>query len=182
MHAVIKAKRRVQEGMLTGEYKISLPSGEMYGFRAEANGYAAVNQNLDVKKVKQYEEIKKDLKLVPLEVGQTVRLNNLFFDFNKSVLKSESFAELDRLVALLSATPTMEVLIAGHTDNVGNDASNKNLSEARAKAVKNYLISKNIEAKRLKTTGFGKAKPLTSNDSEEGRSQNRRVEFTILKQ
>jgi outer membrane protein OmpA-like peptidoglycan-associated protein len=166
----------------TGEYKISLPSGEMYGFRAEANGYAAVNQNLDVKKVKQYEEIKKDLKLVPLEVGQTVRLNNLFFDFNKSVLKSESFAELDRLVALLSATPTMEVLIAGHTDNVGNDASNKNLSEARAKAVKNYLISKNIEAKRLKTTGFGKAKPLTSNDSEEGRSQNRRVEFTILKQ
>jgi len=165
-----------------GEYKISLPAGELYGFRAEANGYAAISQNLDVKKVKEYEEIKKDLKLVPLEVGQTVRLNNLFFDFNKSVLKSESFAELDRLVALLQATPTMEVMISGHSDNVGNDAMNKKLSVDRANAVRAYLISKDISAKRLKTIGYGKTKPLTTNDTEEGRALNRRVEFTILKQ
>ncbi len=167
---------------ITGEYKISLPAGALYGFRAEAKGYVAVNENLDVKRVNEYKEIDRDLKLLTFQVGQTVRLNNLFFDFNKSVLKSESFAELDRLVELLRTTPKMEVEIAGHTDNVGNDAGNKKLSNDRAKAVRDYLISKSIEAKRLKTIGFGKSKPIASNESEEGRQQNRRVEFTILKQ
>ncbi|MDP4237670.1 MAG: OmpA family protein, partial [Bacteroidota bacterium] len=167
---------------VTGQYKISLPSGALYGFRAEANGYLAVNENLDVKKLDAYAEIKRDLKLVPAEVGQTVRLNNLFFDFNKSELKSESFAELDRLVELLKASPKMEVEIVGHTDNVGNDATNKKLSNDRAIAVRNYLVSKSIAAKRLKTIGYGSSKPLASNETEEGRQQNRRVEFTILKE
>ncbi|MDP4220806.1 MAG: OmpA family protein, partial [Bacteroidota bacterium] len=162
---------------VTGQYKISLPSGALYGFRAEANGYLAVNENLDVKKLDAYAEIKRDLKLVPAEVGQTVRLNNLFFDFNKSELKSESFAELDRLVELLKASPKMEVEIVGHTDNVGNDATNKKLSNDRAIAVRNYLVSKAIAAKRLKTIGYGSSKPLASNETEEGRQQNRRVEF-----
>jgi OOP family OmpA-OmpF porin len=166
----------------TGEYKISLPSGEHYGFRAEASKYIAVNQNLDLKKIKKYEEIKKDLKLVTLKVGETVRLNNLFFDFNKSVLKSESFAELDRVVVLLKESPLMEVEIAGHTDNVGNDASNQKLSADRARAVKEYLVGKSIDGGRLKTVGYGKSKPIASNDTEDGRAQNRRVEFTILKQ
>jgi OOP family OmpA-OmpF porin len=167
---------------VTGEYKISLPSGEHYGFRAESNGYVAVSQNLDIKKIKQYTEIKRDLKLVPMEVGQTVRLNNLFFDFNKSTIQSSSFAELDRLVELLKASPKMEVEISGHTDNVGNDATNKKLSNDRAKAVRDYLVSKSISSGRLKTIGYGKSKPLASNDTEEGRAQNRRVEFTILKE
>ena len=166
----------------TGEYKISLPAGALYGFRAEAKGYVAVNENLNLKKITEYSEIKRDLKLVPFEVGQTVRLNNLFFDFNQSILKSESYAELDRLVALLKASDKMEVEISGHTDNVGNDVSNKTLSNNRAKAVRDYLVSKSISAKRLKTVGYGKAKPLSFNDTEEGRAQNRRVEFTILKQ
>jgi outer membrane protein OmpA-like peptidoglycan-associated protein len=166
----------------TGEYKISLPAGALYGFRAEAKGYVAVNENLDVKKVTAYAEIERDLKLVPFEVGQTIRLNNLFFDFNKSILKSESFAELDRLRQLLQNSPTMEVEIIGHTDDVGNEAANKKLSVDRAKAVRDYLISKEISAKRLKTIGLGKSKPVATNDSEDGRQQNRRVEFTILKQ
>ena len=166
----------------TGEYKISLPAGALYGFRAEAKGYVAVNENLNLKKITEYSEIQRDLKLVPFEVGQTVRLNNLFFDFNKSVLKSESFAELDRLVALLRASPKMEVEISGHTDNVGNDGTNKTLSINRANAVREYVVSKDISAKRLKTIGYGKTKPLAPNDTEEGRAQNRRVEFTILKQ
>jgi outer membrane protein OmpA-like peptidoglycan-associated protein len=76
----------------------------------------------------------------------------------------------------------MEVEIEGHSDNVGNDAANKKLSNDRAKAVRDYLVSKEISTKRLKTIGYGKTKPLASNDTEEGRQQNRRVEFTILKQ
>ncbi len=166
----------------TGEYKISLPAGALYGFRAEVKGYVAVNENLDVKKVTAYKEIERNLKLVPFEVGQTVRLNNLFFDLNKSELKSESFAELDRLVELLKTSSKMEVEIIGHTDNIGYDAANKKLSVDRANAVRNYLVSKSIPGNRLKTIGYGKTKPLASNDTEEGRQQNRRVEFTILKQ
>ncbi len=166
----------------TGEYKITLPAGANYGFRADTKGYIAVNENLDLTKQKTYGEVNKDLELVPIEVGQTIRLNNIFFDFSKSELKEESFSELDRLVDLIKASPEMEVEISGHTDNVGSDAQNKLLSETRAKAVKAYFVEKGIDTKRLKTVGYGRTKPLASNDTEEGRQQNRRVEFTIEKQ
>ncbi|MEP7233762.1 MAG: OmpA family protein [Ignavibacteriota bacterium] len=166
----------------TGDYKISLPAGALYGFRAEAKGYVGVNENLDVKKVTVYSEIERDLKLAPYAVGETVRLNNLFFDFKKSTLKPESFAELDRLYELLEASPSMEVEIAGHTDDVGSEELNMKLSLDRARAVRDYLVAKNISRKRLTITGFGKSKPIASNDSEDGRQQNRRVEFTIVKQ
>jgi OmpA-OmpF porin, OOP family len=167
---------------VTGEYKIILPAGAMYGFRAETKGYIPVNENLDVKKVKEYSEVTRNLELVPPEVGSVVRMNNIFFETGKSELKSESNAELDRLVESLKTSQTMELLIAGHTDNVGNDNSNKALSDARAKAVKTYLVSKGIKSDRLKTSGFGKSKPVATNDTEEGRQLNRRVEFTITKQ
>jgi outer membrane protein OmpA-like peptidoglycan-associated protein len=156
---------------VTGEYKIILPAGAMYGFRAETKGYIPVNENLDVKKVKEYSEVTRNLELVPPEVGSVVRMNNIFFETGKSELKSESNAELDRLVESLKTSQTMELLIAGHTDNVGNDNSNKALSDA-----------KGIKSDRLKTSGFGKSKPVATNDTEEGRQLNRRVEFTITKQ
>lgn len=165
----------------TGEYKIILPAGAMYGFRAEANGYIAVNENLNLKKVTEYTEMKRDLQLVPPEVGSVVRMNNIFFETGKAELKSESNAELDRLVDALKASPAMELLIGGHTDNVGNDNTNKSLSDARARAVRTYLVGKGIKSDRLKTMGFGKSKPLATNDTDEGRQLNRRVEFTITK-
>jgi OOP family OmpA-OmpF porin len=166
----------------TGEYKIILPAGAMYGFRAEANGYIAVNENLNLKKVTEYTEMKRDLELVPPEVGSVVRMNNIFFETAKAELKSESNAELDRLVDALKASPAMELLIGGHTDNVGNDNTNKSLSDARARAVKTYLVGKGIKSDRLKTMGYGKSKPVATNDTDEGRQLNRRVEFTITKQ
>lgn len=165
----------------TGEYKIILPAGAMYGFRAEAKGYIAVNENLNVKKVTEYTEIKRDLQLVPPEVGSVVRMNNIFFETGKAELQSESNAELDRLVEALNARPAMELLIGGHTDNVGKDNANKALSDARAKAVKSYLVAKGIKANRLTTMGYGRTKPVASNADEEGRQLNRRVEFTITK-
>jgi outer membrane protein OmpA-like peptidoglycan-associated protein len=164
-----------------GSYKITLPAGSLYGFRAEVKGYIPIEENLDVKKIDDYKEIQRDLKMVPFEVGQTVRLNNIFFDFNKSVLHTESNAELDRLVQMLKQSKEVSVEIAGHTDNVGSDAANKKLSESRANAVKAYLVSKGVVASRLKVAGYGSTKPLATNDTEDGRQQNRRVEFTILK-
>ncbi len=164
-----------------GSYKITLPAGSVYGFRAEVKGYIPIEENLDVKKIDDYKEIQRDLKMVPFEVGQTVRLNNIFFDFNKSVLHEESNAELNRLVQMLIQSKDISLEIAGHTDNVGSAATNKKLSESRANAVKAYLVSKGISASRLKVVGYGSTKPLSSNDTEDGRQQNRRVEFTILK-
>lgn len=166
----------------TGEYKITLPAGALYGFRAETKGYIAISENIDLKQTKTYSEIKRDLQMVPLEVGQVVRMNNIFFEFAKADLKNESYSELDRLVEVLKSAPSMELQISGHTDNVGSDPQNNSLSEARAKAVKAYLLGKGIKSERLKTIGYGRTKPLATNDTEEGRQMNRRVEFTILKQ
>ena len=112
--------------------------------------------------------------------GQTIRLNNLFFDFGKSDLRKESYSELNRTVALMKQYPTMTIEISGHTDNIGSDVDNQLLSENRAKAVLNYLESKGITAGRIKSKGYGKTKPVSTNDTEEGRQQNRRVDFTII--
>ncbi|HEY3874624.1 MAG TPA: OmpA family protein [Candidatus Kapabacteria bacterium] len=166
----------------TGAYKITLPAGENYGYRAEAPGYIPVSENLDLKNAGAYQELNRDLTLVPIEKGEVVRLNNIFFETAKSDLRPESFAELDRVVMLLKSNPNMEILLGGHTDNVGSPASNVQLSSARALAVQTFLISKGIDASRMKTKGFGDTKPVASNDNDAGKQQNRRVEFTILKQ
>ncbi|MEO8760364.1 MAG: OmpA family protein, partial [Bacteroidia bacterium] len=111
----------------------------------------------------------------------TIRLNNIFFETAKFDLLPTSFVELDKLVKILTDNPQMEISISGHTDNMGNDAINQTLSANRAKAVVDYLVSKNIVATRLQQAGYGKTKPLSTNDTEEGRALNRRVEFTINK-
>jgi len=166
----------------TGIYKITLPSGENYGYRAETPGYIPISENLDLTKIEKYEEVERNLTLVPIETGQTVRLNNIFFETGKAELRQESFAELDRVVHLLADHATMEIAIGGHTDTVGSPALNKQLSEARATAVEQYFINKGVSAKRLKAKGYGQTKPIAPNSTEEGRQQNRRVEFTIVKQ
>jgi OmpA-OmpF porin, OOP family len=165
----------------TGDYSIVLPYGKAYGFRAQADGYYAQSENLDLTGLKAYQEIKRDLYLVPIEIGQVVRLNNIFFEFGKATLKPESYEELDRVVKLLTENPTMEIDLAGHTDNVGTDEANQQLSEDRSKAVYDYLAGKGILASRLSTKGFGETKAIATNDTEDGRAQNRRVEFTIRK-
>ncbi len=164
-----------------GSYKIVLPAGVAYSFLAQKETFYAVSENIDLKKLDKYQEIKRDLYLSPIEVGQTVRLNNLFFDTNKFALRDESKAELDRLITILKDNPAMNIQIEGHTDNVGQDAANLVLSTNRAKAVVTYLISKGIDATRLKSKGYGKAKPIAANTTDEGRQRNRRVEFVILK-
>lgn len=166
----------------TGEYNIILQTGKQYGFRAEKETFYAVNDMLDLSTITSYKEIRKDLFLVPIEVGQSIRLNNVFFDFNKSDLKPESFSELDRLVQFLKSNPGMEIELGGHTDNVGTDDYNNKLSQQRTESVLNYLVSKSIDKTKLKAKGYGKSKPVAGNDTEEGKSTNRRVEFTILKQ
>lgn len=106
-------------------------------------------------------------------------LRNVFFETGSAELRPQSAAELDRLAELLTEVPSLKIQINGHTDNVGDDASNQTLSEARAKAVYDYLVAKNISAERLKFKGFGESQPVESNDTPEGRGRNRRTEFVV---
>lgn len=165
----------------SGEYKIVLPYGKNYGFMAFAEKFISVSDNLDLTSVAEYKEITRDLYLVPLEVGTTIRLNNIFFDVNKSELRSESFPEIDRLAGLMTQNSKMQIEISGHTDNVGSDDANLKLSDDRAKAVTAYLVSLGIAAERIQAKGYGETKSLGTNDTDEGKQLNRRVEFTILK-
>ena len=113
-------------------------------------------------------------------VGSTFVLKDIFFEFDKSTILQQSYFELMRLISLLNAYPEMRIEIGGHTDGKGSDSYNQRLSENRAKAVSDYLISKGVSEKRLQYKGYGKNQPIDSNDTEEGRANNRRVEFKIL--
>jgi outer membrane protein OmpA-like peptidoglycan-associated protein len=163
-----------------GSFQIALPAGNNYGFRAEANNYYPISENLDLSKLNEYKTFNVDLKLKPLRVGEAVRINNVFFESAKWDLKPESFSELDRLVKLLKRE-NYNIEIAGHTDSIGTDKYNVDLSRHRAKAVADYLIRKGIPTGRISFVGYGKTKPVKSNATAEGRKENRRVEF-ILKE
>lgn len=171
----------------TGEYEIHLPGGQLYGVRAEADGHISENQSLDLKDVKQDGVTRnQDMRLEPIEVAKiepdaTINLNNIFFDFDQSTLKSESFPELNRIVTLMGDKPTLEVEISGHADATGPEAYNLGLSERRAKSVVRYLTDKGVSQDRIKVSFFGETKPVESNETREGRRKNRRVEFKILK-
>lgn len=162
-----------------GRYSIVLPGGESYGFYASEPGYFPVSDNLDLRDLSLYREIERDLLLWPIEVGATIRLNNVFFDTNKSELRSDSREELKRLIALLNERPTMTIELGGHTDDRASDELNNKLSEDRATAVQTYLVSQGIAPNRLKAKGYGKSKPVSQGTTEAARQANRRVEFTI---
>lgn len=166
---------------LTGDYKIVLPSGKNYGISARASGYIPVAVNVDLTRNSNYREIDQNLMLVPIETGQVIRLNNIFFDEYSDTLKMESMPELNRLVRFLKDNNNISIEIAGHTDAVGSDAENQVLSEKRANAVKNYLVKKGIKANRLFSIGYGESQPVADNNNDLDRQLNRRVEFKILK-
>ncbi|MCW5910239.1 MAG: PD40 domain-containing protein [Cyclobacteriaceae bacterium] len=165
----------------TGSYRIALTKGKNYGIRAEAKGYLSVNENFELASVTEYKEINKDLLLVPIVVGETIMLNNVFFQQGRPVLKSESFPELDRLVEIMRDNPTVKIELGGHTDNVGNKDALRILSENRVKAVKDYLVLKGISKDRVAGKGYGGDVPVVPNTNEANRQRNRRVEFKIVK-
>jgi outer membrane protein OmpA-like peptidoglycan-associated protein len=170
-----------QSNSKTGKYLISLPSGKNYGIAVTAEGYPFYSVNIDLPESKSYQEIVKDIALSKLEVGQKIVLRNIFYDFNKSNLRDESIAELDRLERLLNANPTMRIEISSHTDNVGSAAYNEKLSLNRAQAVVDYMVNKKKMSKdRLEFKGYGFDQPIAPNDTDQGRQLNRRTEFKIL--
>lgn len=162
-----------------GKYSIILPAGRSYAFFASDEGYYPVSENIDLRTLKTYREIDRNLGLWPIEVGATVRLNNVFFATGKATIDGESRDELLRLIDLMRSRPTMRIEIGGHTDDRGTDEQNMKLSQDRADNVMKYLVTNGITSDRLRAAGYGKRRPLTKERSAEALQRNRRVEFTI---
>ena len=161
-----------------GKYLAKLKGGKNYGITVSSDGFLFQSINLDIPPGKD------KLKLPPItlkkiEAGKNIVLNNIFFDFDKATLRPDSKPELDRVANVLKDNPSMKIEISGHTDNKGSATYNLKLSEARAKSVVDYLITTGIEKARLSFKGYGFLKPIASNETEEGRQQNRRTEFKV---
>jgi OmpA-OmpF porin, OOP family len=122
-----------------------------------------------------------DLTKTPLEKGKVIRLKDIFFDSDKSLLLPRSYVELDKLVQIMRENPTMEIEVIGHTDNLGDVNYNLTLSRRRAAQVMEYIVKNGIEARRMQSNGFGSSQPIAPNDVEDMRQLNRRVEFRIIK-
>lgn len=169
----------------TGEYFIALPVGRYYAYYADVKGFYSPVEYLDLTNTKKYQEIKNDVKLVSVEElknsGKSIKLENIFFDFDKYDLKEKSYEALNTLLRFMKENPEIIVEINAYTDNIGSERYNLKLSENRAGSVVTYLIQKGIESSRLFPIGHGKDDPVASNETEEGRALNRRVEFRIRK-
>jgi len=169
----------------SGDYFIVLPAGHKYGYSAEKEGYMGASETLDFTDVKMYTEYRHDIVLYPIkkliEEKIPLRVNNIFFDFDKSTLRSESYHELNRWVDVFKKNSDLKAEIHGHTCWIGTEAYNQGLSERRATAVMKYLVSQGVAQERLSMIGFGETKPAASNETQKGRELNRRVEVLFTK-
>lgn len=160
-------------------YVIGVPSSR-YTIRIEANGFISTLEKLDINAL-EMRDLEMNFKLQPVELGTTVNLKNVLFAQAKTDILPESYPELDMVVTFLKENPTVRIELMGHTDGRGVHADNVRLSQQRVNKVKEYLVSRGIEGRRISGKGFGGSKPIASNDTEESRRMNRRVEFVIKK-
>ncbi|MFZ6010511.1 MAG: OmpA family protein [Bacteroidota bacterium] len=159
-------------------FSVAIPSTAEYVIKIEAHGFVSTLEKLDIHTY-EMQELEMNFRLQPVEVGTTVNLRNVLFVQTKTEILPESYPELDLVVSFLKENPNVKIELAGHTDNRGVHADNVKLSQQRVNKVKAYLVSKGIDPKRIAGKGYGGTKPIASNDTEESRRMNRRVEFTI---
>jgi len=164
----------------TGKYLVTLPSGKNYGIAVKRDGYLFHSENFNIPDNAAFQEFNKDVALKKIEIGSTIVLRNIFFDFDKATIRPESANELERLIKLLNDNPTIKIELGSHTDSKGSDDYNWKLSDSRSKSVVDYLIGKGISTARLVAKGYGETKPIDTNETDDGRQNNRRTEFKIL--
>lgn len=170
---------------------LTAPSGQA-GFRSYigyqqayqmiglVDGFFPLTDTLDLRAVKKYREVRKDVYVAPVEVGDVIRLDKVYFERAEAVLLEESFDELNHLVALMQAIPSLRIEIHGHTDDIGDTGELLILSESRAERVLWYLTEHGIDASRMRARGLGASLPVADNRNPETRPLNRRVEFVII--
>ena len=162
-------------------FTATYPEPKKFMLTAENDGYLFKSFEITLPAAREEpKEIRRKIELDPLTVGVSSVLRNIYFEFDKASFTQQSYVELNKLEKLLSNNPNIKVEIAGHTDRIGTIIYNKDLSQRRADAVVKWLKKKGIDPRRLEARGYGKTKPLASNDDElEGRELNRRVEFKV---
>jgi len=171
-----------------GEFLVCLPSGKTYAMNVSLPDYLFYSEHFELTGLTHADKpflLNIALSAIPAgtavpSANKPVTLRNVFFESGSAQLKPESKTELERLKQLLNDHKTLNIQINGHTDNVGPDAENLRLSEQRAKAVYEYLVQNGIATARLRFKGFGETQPVASNDTPEGRQQNRRTEFEVV--
>ncbi len=165
----------------TGEFMVVVPSGHDYAMHVRANGYLFHSENVSVPTDgASVNDLAMDISLQPIEKGQQEVMRNLFFEKDRADLSKNSFAELGQLLSMLRENPSVRVEVSGHTDIDGSASHNEELSSARAQAVADHLIANGIRADRVESKGYGAAKPVAPNDSEENKRLNRRTEIKVL--
>lgn len=165
---------------ITGEYVAALPFREDYILTVKSKGFVQETNYLSHIDPRYSAIVDMIVNLKPIEVGMSYNLNDIYFDFNSVDLRPESKIVIEEFNNFLIENSNIKVSIQGHTDNIGNDHANFLLSENRAKSVYQHLLSLGTPASRIRYKGFGESKPVVSNDTESGRSRNRRTEFVII--
>jgi len=175
---------RRQQASEQGRFLLTLPLERDYAAFVQHPGYLFASKAFRLKADSaqtahgpRYFDLR--LPLLPIAPGSIVRLDNIFFDFDQSSLKAESEVELNKLLQFLQNHPRVCIELRGHTDSEGADSYNLKLSEARAQAVRTWLVNKGIAPKRLQAKGYGETIPVADNSTSDGRAQNRRTEFVV---
>lgn len=172
----------IKSNSVSGKYLVSLPPGKNYGIAVKKKGYLFFSENFDIAADAAYKQIYKTVPLQKFVVGNKIALKNVFYDYGKATLRPESIMELNQLVKLVSVNTDIKIEIASHTDSQGSTEHNLMLSKARSQSVADYLFVSGISKDQIVVRGYGEAKPIATNDTEEGRQLNRRTEITILGQ
>jgi len=171
----------VESDSINGEYLMVLTQGAEYALYVNKEAYLFKSYNFNYSEVTDFKPIIINIDLEKAKEGSVAVLNNIFFDVDKYDLKDKSVTELEKIIRFLSVNPGVRVEIAGHTDNSGSADYNRQLSERRANSVFTFLSQHGIDKKRMVPKGYGPDRPIASNDIEEGRSLNRRIEVRIIK-
>lgn len=163
-----------------GDFLIALPGRRDYLLNVNNQAYLFYSNNFSLQDNTSTKPYFLDIRLSRPNVGEKVVLKNIFFDIDKYDIKQQSKIELDKLVALLKRFENLKIEIGGHTDNTGSAESNLILSKNRAKAVMDYLVDYGIDKTRLTYAGYGATKPIATNETDEGKAENRRTEFKVI--
>jgi outer membrane protein OmpA-like peptidoglycan-associated protein len=171
-----------------GQFEFVLHENATYDLEGRATDYITASiKDISTEGLRVFEDtaIVKELLLDKIEIGRTIVLENIYYDFDKWEIRDDAALELDKLVRILKDNPTMKIDLNSHTDARGSDTYNQTLSEKRAKSAVDYLISQGIAASRLQAKGYGESRPINAcvngvECPEEAHQQNRRTEFTIV--
>ncbi len=163
-----------------GRFKLALPFSRHYNIQVQAAEFVILSERFDIPSLV-LRVVERNFKLQPIKVGTVVNLKNILFYMGTTDLLEGSYHELDGVVGFLKGNPKVKIELRGHTDNQGDMKKDLVLSQQRVDRIKSYLVFKGISARRIEGKGFGATKPIVSNDNEDGRKLNRRVEFVIIK-